>query len=135
MAVFGTINSTSSLAVLSNSGRSTAQTGAVASVVVYTNAASDGSFLISSNINVTAYTAGTVTVACDYTDETNTARTFTFTFSNLTGTLSTTIGATGPYEGFPAHIRCKASTSITIKTTVSIFTGTYNVEGYITQIG
>ena len=116
-------------------GRLTAQTAAVAVVATYTVGANDGSFLITSNINVTAYTAGTITVACDYTDETNTPRTFTFTFSSLTGTLLTAIGATGPYGDFPAHIRCKASTSITIKTTISAWTGTYNVEGYILQIG
>lgn len=116
------------------SSRSTAQTGAVTSVTTYTVGSADGSFYISSNVNVTAYTAGTINVLCDYTDETNTARTFTFTFTNLTGTLVNAIGATGPFESFVPRIRCKASTQIKIYTTVTVFTGTYNVEGDITQI-
>lgn len=115
-------------------GRSTGQTGAVATVATYTCGTADGSFYVSGNINVTTYVAGTITAACDYTDETNTARTLTFTFSSLTGTLLSSIGATGPFEGLPFHIRCKASTTITIKTTVSLANFTYNVEGIITQI-
>src|SRR5213078_2677166 len=66
-------------------GRSTAQTAAVASLATYTVGASDGSFWVSANLNVTAVTLANITVNCDYTDETNTARTLTFTFTNLTG--------------------------------------------------
>jgi hypothetical protein len=116
-------------------GRSTGQTGGVTSVATYTVGSADGSFLVSANVNVTAYTAGTITVTCAYTDEGNTARTLTFSFSNLTGTLLSSIGATGPYEGLVMHIRAKAATAITIATTVSLANFTYNVEGYITQIG
>lgn len=120
------------------SGRSTAQTAAVASVATYTNGAADGSFLISANINVTTSTLHNFTVTVAYTDETNTARTLTLTFAQLAGTLVTAItNATGagPYEGIPLHIRCKASTAITIATTGTFTTVVYNVEGYITQIG
>lgn len=116
-------------------GRSTAQTGDVATVATYTVGAADGSFLISCNMNVTAFTAGTQSVRCDYTDETNTARTFVFTLSSIAGVLGVTVGAVGAFEGLPVQIRCKAATSITVKTVGTVWTGTYNVEGYITQIG
>ncbi len=129
-----TVSVSSSVVMVSTFSRSTAQTGDVASVVTSTVGATDASYTVSSNLNVTAYTAGTQTVTCVYTDETNTSRTLTFTFTNLTGTLLTAIGATGPYESFPLHIRCKAATTITIKSTGSIWVGTYNVEGVIIRL-
>lgn len=119
------------------SGRSTAQTAAVASVATYTVGASDGSFMVSANVNVTTSTTHNFTVTVAYTDETNTARTLTVTFSKLDGTLLTAItdvtGA-GPYSSFPLHIRCKAATAITIATVGTFTTVTYNVEGSIEQI-
>lgn len=118
-------------------GRSTAQTAAVASVAVYTVGAADGSFIVSANVNVTTSTAHTIAVQVDYTDETNTSRTLTLSFSQLAGTIInsiTNVTGAGPYEGLPVHIRCKASTTITVKTTGTFTTVTYNVEGSITQI-
>lgn len=120
------------------SGRSTAQTAAVASVAAYTVGTSDGSFYVSVNVNVTTSTLHNFTVNCAYTDETNTARTLTLSLSQLTGAFVTAItNATGvgTYEGIPLHIRCKASTSITIATTGTFTTVTYNVEGVIIQHG
>lgn len=114
--------------------RSTAQTGAVASVASYTVGAADGSFHVSANVNVTTYSSGTFTVTVTYTDEGNTSRTTTFNFSNTTGTLGTSIAAAGPFQGLPLHIRAKASTSITIATTGTFTSLTYNVEGNIIQI-
>lgn len=118
-------------------GRSTAQTTAVASVATYTVGAADGSFIVSANVNVTTSSAENFTVTVAYTDETNTARTLTLNFSLVTGTIGTAItfgnGAV-PYEGIPMHIRCKASTAITIATTGTFTGATYNVEGLISQI-
>ncbi len=118
-------------------GRSTAQTAAVASVATYTVGAADGSFRVSANVLVTTATLHNFTVTCAYTDEGNTARTMTLPFSVLAGTFVTAItNASGavPYEGIPVHIRCKASTAITIATTGTFTTVTYNVEGSIEQI-
>ena len=118
-------------------GRSTAQTAAVATVATYTVGASDGSFTVSANVNVTTSTTHTIAVQVDYTDETNTARTLTLPFAQLAGTIITSItnvtGA-GPYEGVPLHIRCKSATAITVKTTGVFTTVTYNVEASIIQI-
>lgn len=117
-------------------GRSVAQSAAVASVSTYTVGAADGSFEISANVLVTASTLHNFTVTCAYTDEGNTARTLTLSFSQLAGTFLTSIanaGGTVPYEGIPLHIRCKASTSITIATTGTFTNVTYNVEGIIKQ--
>lgn len=119
------------------SGRSAAQTAAVASVATYTVGAADGSFIVSANVNVTVSTAHTIAVQVDYTDETNTSRTLTLSFSQLAGAFInsiTNLTGAGPYEGIPMHIRCKASTAITVKTTGTFTTVTYNVEGLIQQI-
>lgn len=119
-------------------GRITAQTAA-ATIATYTVGASDGSFYISANVLVTTSTLHTFTVTVSYTDEGNTARVVTLQFSNLAGTFVTAIAnAAGavPYEGVPLHIRCKASTAITIATAAggTYTTVTYNAEGSITQI-
>jgi hypothetical protein len=118
------------------SGYSAAQTAAVASVATYTVGAADGLFDVRAYVNVTTSTLHTIAVQVAYTDETNTAQTLTLTFSQLAGTLVTSItNATGagPYEGVPVTIYCKASTSITIKTTGTFTTVTYNVAGSIAQ--
>jgi hypothetical protein len=123
-----------------NLGRVTAQTAANASVATYTLGATDASYEVSANVLVTTSSAEAFTVTCNYTDEGNTARTITFNFSNIAGTIGTGIAfANGavPYEGIPLHIRCKASTAITIKTAAGgTYTGcTYNCESSIRQIG
>jgi hypothetical protein len=114
--------------------RLTARTAAVASVTAYTVGVVDSSFEVSANVNVTTSTTHSFNVQCDYTDETNTARTLNLVFNDLSGTLVPQIAdASGaiPYSGIPHRIRCKASTVITIKTT-GIFTAvTYNIEGII----
>ncbi len=118
-------------------GRSTAQTAAVATVVTTTLAASDGSMLVSANVNVTVSTLHSFSVQVDYTDETNTAQTLTLSFSQLSAAIVSVItNATGagPYEGLVAQIRCKASTAITVKTTGTFTTVTYNVEATLSQI-
>lgn len=120
------------------SGRVIAQTGAAASVATYTVGAADGSFIVSANVNVTASTLHNFTTTATYTDETNTSRVLTLSFSQLTGVILTAITNTqgvGAYEGIRLHIRCKASTAITIATTGTFTNVTYNVEGNITQIG
>lgn len=114
--------------------RSTAQTGAIGSLATYTLPATDGSFLVSANINITAFTAGTFNTTVTYTDETNTSRTLTLNFSSITGTLGITLAAAGAFEGIPVHIRAKASTSITVATSGTFTTLTYNAEASITQI-
>ena len=69
-----------------------------------------------------------------YTDETNTARTLTLNFSSLTGTLGIAIAAAGPFEGIPAVIRCKASTTITVATAGTFTSLTYNAEAMLEQL-
>lgn len=123
--------------VIGGNGRVTAQTAANASVATYTVGAADASYLVFANVLITASTTFNFTVTVAYTDEGNTARTLTLNFSQLAGTLITAItnilGA-GPYEGVPLHIRAKASTTITIATTGTFTSVTYNAEGRIVQI-
>lgn len=116
--------------------RLTAKTAAQASVATYTVGASDGSFTISANVLVTTATLHNFTVTCTYTDEGNTSRTVTLPFSSLAGAIVTAIanaGGTAPYEGVPLHIRAKSGTAITIASTGTFTTVTYNIEGLIIQ--
>lgn len=118
-------------------GRATAQVAANASVATYTNGAADGTFRVSANVLVTTATVHNFTATVTYTDEGNTSRTVTMQFSTLAGafvTAMTNTQGTVPYEGVPLHIRCKASTAITIATTGVFTTVVYNVEGMIEQL-
>lgn len=120
-------------------GRAVAQAAAVASLVAYTVGASDSSFLINANVLVTTATLHAFTVECAYTDEGNTARVLSLPFSSLAGAIVTSIangsGAV-PYEGVPLHIRCKAATTITLRTQAAgVYTTiVYNIEGSIAQL-
>lgn len=122
----------------SQTSRSTAQTASVASVTTWTVGSNDGSFMVSANVNLTASTTNSFTVTCTYTDETNTSRTDTFSFvqNGVAAPLQTITNVTGvgSYSGLPMHIRCKAATSITIATTGTFTSVTYNVEGMIIQV-
>ncbi len=118
--------------------RFTAQTAAQ-TLAAFTCPATDGSYEVSMNVLVTVSTLHAFTCECAYTDESNTARTLTLQFSSLAGAFVTSIAnAAGavPYEGCPLHIRCKASTTITLRTQAAgtYTTVTYNVEGIIRQL-
>lgn len=119
-------------------GRSTGQTAAVASVATLTVGGSDASYTISGNVYVTTSSAENFTVSVDYTDENSNARNAVIpvlraSTGGVTTNIQSAFGAV-PYPLLDIQIRCKASTSITIKTS-GTFTGcTYNVEGSITRI-
>lgn len=119
-------------------GRFTAQAAAKASVATFTVGAADSSFTVWANVLITTSTTYTFTVTCAYTDEGNTSRTLTLNFSNVGGTLATSIANAGgavPYEGLAMNIRCKTATSITIASAAGgTYTAVaYNIEGFIQQ--
>lgn len=116
------------------SGRATAQTATNSSISTYTVGGSDGSFLVSANVNVTTGSIATMAGTIVYTDETNTSRTLTLNFSTVAGAFVTSITSAAAYEGVPLHIRAKASTSITFGITMTGTGSPYNAEGMITQI-
>lgn len=134
---YGSINTAGKgLAIIVGAARSVAQTAAVASVATFTVGAADGSFEVSANVLVTVATAHSFSVTVAYTDEGNTARTLTLPFTNLAGSFSTLIANAGgavPYESPVFHIRAKAATAITIATSGTFTTVTYNVDGVIKQ--
>lgn len=119
------------------SGRSTAQTSAVASVATYTVGAADGSFDVSANLNVTASTTHSISMTVAYTDEGSVARALTLNLFDLNGVALTTVtqveGA-GPYSSPPFRIRCLTGTTITVATTGVFTSVTYNVEATIAQV-
>jgi hypothetical protein len=119
------------------SGRVTAQAAAAATVATYTNTAADGSYNVYANVNITASATFSFSMTVTYTDESNTGRTATMSFQSVAGVISTTLtntGGTGPYSGVTLPIRCKASTAITVSTTGTFTSVTYNAEATITRV-
>lgn len=120
---------TNTIAGVVGRDRKTGQTAAV-NLATYTVGASDSSYMISANVLVTTSTVHAFTVTCSYTSEDNVARVVTLQFSNLAGTLVTSIAnAAGavPYEGVLLHIRAKAATTIIIGSAAG---GTYTTVTY-----
>lgn len=117
------------------SGRVTGQTAANASITTYTVGAADGSFEISGNVLATVSTTYSFNLVVAWTDEGNTARTQSLTMSVASGLGQTITNTTGPvFNGVPLHLRCKAATAITLSTSGTFTTVTYNAEGSIRQI-
>lgn len=125
---------TQALLPISTTGRVTAQTAAAASVLAYTVGASDGTFLVSGNINITTFSVGTFNMTVAYTDEGNTARTLTLNFSNISGTIAIAVAAAGVFEGLESQIRAKAATTITFATTGTFTSLTYNAGALLMQV-
>lgn len=116
-------------------GRSAAAVAAVASVATYTPA-SDGDFRVSATVDVTASVTNSFTVTVTYKDDNNVSQTVTLNFTQNTGTLLqtiTNITGTGDYEGVPIHLRAKGGNAITVATTGTFTSVTYNVSAVISE--
>jgi hypothetical protein len=134
----GIVTEGNGLPSIVKSTRITAQSAA-GTIATYTNPASDASYEVSANLNVSAATSLVTTITCAYTDETNTARTLVMPITALDGNFTTngaiTASAAAVFHTPVLHIRCKASTSITISTTAGTFTGvTFTAEAQIKLI-
>ena len=120
-------------------GRLTAQTAAVP-VASYTVGASDSSFLVVGNINVTTSTTFSgFGLHVTYTDETNASRTVELVFQFGSGGYGETqIGSigqgAGAYPTMPLQVRAKAGTTVTMATFGTLTTIVYDVEASIIQI-
>ncbi len=115
-------------------GNLTGQTGAITSLTSFTTSSAGGSFEIGGYIDVTAFTAGTISLLCDYTDPSGTVRTLTIPLIALAGTISPTIGAATDASAVISAIQTSGANAIKIYTSVSLFTGTYNAYAWIKQI-
>lgn len=114
-----------------------AQVAAKAIVAQFTLSAADGVVVVASTVNVTASTLHSFSVQVDYTDETNTAQTETLTYTQLNAASVSVITngtGTGPYNGVALTLRCKASTSVTVKTTGTFTSLVYNVGATLIQV-
>lgn len=118
-------------------GRAVAQSAANASVSTFIVGASDASFAVSMNMNVSAATGIATTLTCTYTDESGTGRTMIFPVAQLAGSfiVAGAITGTGAWESPVLHIRAQAASTITLLVATGTFTGvTYTVEGIIQQL-
>lgn len=134
----GTGTAWSAAPLIVGNARMTGLTAAQA-LATYTVGATDTTFQVSANVNMTAVTIASFQVTCTYTDETTTSRTLVLNFSQISGTLVQTLTAAlgvGAYEGVPLHIRAKAGTTIIIASTAGgTYTSvTYNFEERIMQL-
>ena len=112
-----------------------------ASIATFTVGAADGTFQVSGNALVTTSNTHSFSLDCTYTDEGNNARTLVLPIAQLAGAfitagLITNVTGVGPYETAIMHIRAKAATAITIRTSAGgTFTDVvYNVDGTIKQL-
>jgi hypothetical protein len=112
------------------SGNANAQTAANASVVTYTTAndAVAHTYSVHAYSAITAISAGTLTVQVSFTDENSNAQTLSFFGMGLT---SAGLTATGFTDFAPGTIRAKANTAITILTTFTGVSITYDAGGAI----
>jgi hypothetical protein len=125
------------VSVIVATGRATAQTAANASISTFTVGAADASFEISANVRVTTATSHNFQAVVNFTDEGSAVNALTLNFITNNGAVVTNVvNATGTvqYSGIPAQIRAKAGTAITVTTSGTFTTVTYNVEGMIKRI-
>jgi len=118
-------------------GRLTGRTAAVASVCTYTPP-SDGTFEIGFNLNITTSTNFNFSANVTYKDETNTSQNVLLLYigqgTSSLGNIFANVNGAVPYMGIPISIRAKGTNAITILTSGTFTTVTYNVEGWIRQI-
>lgn len=107
-------------AKISGSNDLLAQTGTVASVATVTPAA-DTTYNVNAYINVTAITAGTVTLSVTFTDTNSVSQTIT-----LPG-----ITTTGYTSYVPQTVRAKSGTAVTVVATFTGVSTTYDVGARI----
>ena len=69
-----------------------------------------------------------------YTDPAGNSQTLTIPLVALAGTIGTTVGSLTDAQALVISIRTSGANPITIATTVSLFTGTYNAYAWIKQI-
>lgn len=112
-------------------------TAALASVVAFTPAA-DGMFDVSVYIGVTVATTCDFVCTLTYTDEAGTSRVLNLMFAPPSGGALLTAITDGEtavaYTGIVQRIRAKAANAITVATSGTFTTVTYNVDGMITQV-
>lgn len=121
------------LVTVVSSGNPTAQNATNNSVATYTtpNDSTVHSFRVGAYTAITAISAGTLTATVVFTDENGTSQTITYFPMGLTSAGLTTTGFTG---FAPVNIRCNPNTAITVKTTFTGVSITYDAGGTIESL-
>lgn len=127
------VSTWSSAGAIVASGDLTGQTATVVSITAFTtpNDGNAHTYIVGGYLTVTALSAGSVTLSCTYTDETNNGQTATFFGEGLTTAAISTVNA----QGFPPiTIRTNPNSLITL---TAVFFGasiTFDTGGFIQNI-
>jgi len=121
-------------ALIVASGNATGQTGANSSVAAYTTPNASCSFEVGGYIDVTAFTAGTVSLQCDYVDPAGASQTLVIPLVALAGSIGTTVGSATVAHAIVVSVQTSTAATIKLYTTVAGWTGTYSVFCWIKQI-
>lgn len=113
----------------------TGQTAAVSNVITYNTPSPGGTYRIGGYINITAASASTITLKVTYTDENSNSVTqiIPLTLAS-TGAISTTAVAISNNSATDIQIRVLGSTAITVLTTVTGVSRTYDVGATIESL-
>jgi hypothetical protein len=89
---------------------------------------------VGAEMNVSAYTSGTIQIQVTYTDRNNNAQTVILPLVMDNGTVTSGAAATGNFRTAHITLRAQLNTTTTIKT-IGTFTATYQASGFIRATG
>ncbi|MGI0085812.1 MAG: hypothetical protein ACREBQ_12095 [Nitrososphaerales archaeon] len=119
---------------VADSGWLTGNTGLVSSLASYTVGGNDADFEASFFLVIIAFTSGSVSCTVNYTDPTNTIRNATVSLTNnVTGATTSVIQGGGDMSG-SAPFRAKAGTTITLQTSGTPTSLTYDIIAKIKEV-
>src|SRR5437879_7449527 len=99
------------------SGAATAQTGSITSLAAYNNTSANHVFSVGGDLDVTSLTLGTVTLSVTWTDWNGGVQSLNLATGN----------GVAPFPASTITLMARASTNVTLRTTATAFSGTYNV--------
>lgn len=118
-------------------GNLSAQTAAVASLATFTtpNDGNKHALMVNGFIKITTFSSGSITLAVAFTDETGAAQTGNVQL-NVVGTSGFTnvAGAANLFQGAPLYLEVNPNTSVTMKTTGTFTSLTYDVGASVVMV-
>ena len=130
-----TTTGTVGVSAIVGSSWTAAATTALSGLASFTPA-SDGLFLVSVILGVTAVTSTTLSTQIRFTNEAGTSTNLPAQYATVGGGGGVSVNAVGYYYGFSVYVRAKASNSISVSTVFTAgSTMTYDIGVTIIQVG